>query len=79
MLRPLRCLQWCHEPPFNVEQHPFVDGMVPQRFHDQPMVKIVEERGQIEVKHPLAPFLDVALRLDYCVVRTLSWSGAEAV
>ena len=51
----------CHrhggfEPPFDVEQHPTLVGVVSDRLHEQIMANAVKEGPDIEIEHPvLAP------------------------
>jgi len=48
-----------------------------QSSHQNVVVHAVKEGREVHVDHPLASLLDVALRFDNCVVRSLS--GSEAV
>ena len=41
------------EPPFDVEQHPTLVGVVSDRLHEQIMANAVEEGPDIEIEHPV--------------------------
>ena len=41
------------EPPFDVEQHPPLVGVVSDRLHEQIMANAVEEGPDIEIEHPV--------------------------
>src|SRR3982075_3138287 len=66
------------EPPFHIEHHPFLWGMLANSTHQEPMGDVVEEAFDIQIKHPVI-FPASFSRLPHGVMRRFERSISVAI